>query len=154
MRRHPPKRAIVINSPLIFWLIVFPHNYVLLLYSTLTLILFIPLPPDIVSSYDFIIYSLSIGSLSTELSEGRHWIKTRDWSPKWLFICLLSGLTLLWRLCACVLVACVSTRVPRVCVCVSLCVSACFPLCILFVAKMCLGDEDVCQPEHKPLHVY
>lgn len=100
----PPKTHNMINSPLILWLIVILHNYVLLFYSTLTLIPFISLPPDIASNYDFIVYSLSIGSLSLGLSKGRHRIKTRDRSPKWLFICLLSGLTLLWWLCACVCV--------------------------------------------------
>lgn len=63
-------------------------------YASLTLILLISLPSDIGSKYDFIVYFLSIGSLSVQLSKGRHRIKTRGRSPKWLFICLLSGLTL------------------------------------------------------------
>lgn len=102
IRRHPPKTPNMINPPLNLWLIVILHNHVLLFYATLTLIPFIPLPSDIASNYDFIVYSLSIVSLSIKLSKGRHRIKTRGRSPKWLFICLLSRLTLLWWLCACV----------------------------------------------------
>lgn len=132
----PPKTHNMINSPLILWLIVILHNYVLLFYSTLTLIPFISLPPDIASNYDFIVYSLSIGSLSLGLSKGRHRIKTRDRSPKWLFICLLSGLTLLWWLCACV--------------CVRKCM---FPFCILCVVKMRLG-ACVCRLKRKCLCMF
>lgn len=102
IRRHPPKTPDMINPPLNLWLTVILDNHVVLFYATLTLIPFISLPSDIASNYDFIVYSLSIVSLSIKLSKGRHRMKTRGRSPKWLFICLLSGLTLLWWLCVCV----------------------------------------------------
>lgn len=133
----------VINYPLILWWIVILHNYVLLFSSALTLIQFISLPPDIERNYDFIVYSLSIGSLSVKLSKGRHRIKTRDRSPKWLFICLLSGLTLLWWLCKCVCVwewvhvfSHISHVVSFVCVeIVFVCFLASMPGCVLYVYK-------------------
>lgn len=69
-RQHPPETPHVINSLLILWLIAIFHNYLQFFYPTSTLIPCISLPTDIASSYDFIVYTLSIGSLSLELSTG------------------------------------------------------------------------------------
>ena len=75
-----------------FWqgLGVISQNYIVL---PVPYHLFISLLSDIVV-WKYCMTSLFIPLLSAELSEGRRRIKTRDMSLKWLFICMLSGLTL------------------------------------------------------------